>query len=150
MAPNKTVLKYFSNFIGKSVYRNLFSNTPATLWKKRLPHSSFPLSFAKCLKAPFLQNTPGRLLLSIAITCQKHLELNVKKKWEQWEKKIWSLTSLHFNNLNLYVKEHTSIYQTTRACKNKAKPDNSYQIAKPKSYNFRYLTTRSFRKHVWS
>ena len=36
---------------------------------------------------------------------------------------------LHFNGLSLCVDEHTSIHQTTSACKNKAKAYiNSYQI----------------------
>ena len=38
---------------------------PATLLKKRLWHRYLPVNFAKFLTTPFLQNTPGRLLLSI-------------------------------------------------------------------------------------
>ena len=49
------------------VHWSLFSNRPATLWKKRLRYSSFPVNFATCLRTPFLQDTSGRLLLSIAI-----------------------------------------------------------------------------------
>ena len=36
---------------------------PATLLKKKLWHSCFPVNFAEFLRAPFLQNTSGRLLL---------------------------------------------------------------------------------------
>ena len=36
---------------------------PATLLKKRPWHWYFPVNFAKFLRTPFLQNTPGRLLL---------------------------------------------------------------------------------------
>ena len=39
------------------------SRRPATLLKKRLWHSCFPVNFAKFLRTPFLQNTSGRLLL---------------------------------------------------------------------------------------
>ena len=38
---------------------------PATLLKKRLWHRCVPVNFAKFLRAPFLQNTFGRLLVSI-------------------------------------------------------------------------------------
>ena len=34
---------------------------PATFLKKRLWHRSFPVNFEKFLRAPFLQNTFGRL-----------------------------------------------------------------------------------------
>ena len=40
---------------------------PATLLKKRLWHSCFPVNFAKLLKATFLQNTSGRLLLRLLL-----------------------------------------------------------------------------------
>ena len=36
---------------------------PATLLKRRLWHMCFPVNFVKFLKATFLQNTSGRLLL---------------------------------------------------------------------------------------
>ena len=36
---------------------------PATLLKKRLQDRCFPVNFEKNLRAPFLQNTSGRLLL---------------------------------------------------------------------------------------
>ena len=36
---------------------------PATLFKKKLWHSCFPVNFAKFLRPTFLQNTSGRLLL---------------------------------------------------------------------------------------
>ena len=41
---------------------------PATLLKKSLWHRCFPVTFAKFLRTPFLQNTSGRLLL----TCYSH------------------------------------------------------------------------------
>ena len=38
---------------------------PATLLKKRLWHRCFAVNFVKFLRTPFLQNSSGRLLLSI-------------------------------------------------------------------------------------
>ena len=66
----KGVLKNFAKFTRKHLCQSLFFNKvadlrPATLLKKRLWHSCFPVDFAKFLKAPFLQNTSGRLLLFI-------------------------------------------------------------------------------------
>ena len=39
---------------------------PAILSKKRLWHRCFPVNFVKFLRTPFLQNTPGRLLLEFS------------------------------------------------------------------------------------
>ena len=61
------VLKNLTKFKEKHLCWSLFSNQPASLWTKRLRHSNFSMKFAKCLRTPFLQNTSGRLLLSIAI-----------------------------------------------------------------------------------
>ena len=97
--------------------RNPFINRPATLRKKRLRHSCFPKDFAKCLRTPSLQNTSGRLHLSIAVICQEHLKLNKKRM------RATTHLPLQFNGLNLYVTElYTSIHQTASACKQKAKP----------------------------
>ena len=62
------VLRNFPKFTGKHLCQSLFFNKvaglrPATLLKKRLWHRCFPVNFAKFLRTPFLQNTPGRLLL---------------------------------------------------------------------------------------
>ena len=67
----KDVLKNSAKFTGKLMCQSLFLNKvagirPATLIRKRLWHSCFPVNFAKYLRTPFLQNTPGRLLLVIA------------------------------------------------------------------------------------
>ena len=43
--------------------RGVLQSRPATLLKKKLWHSCFPVNFAEFLRAPFLQNTSGRLLL---------------------------------------------------------------------------------------
>ena len=59
--------------------RNLFTNRLATLWKNTLQYSCFLMNFAKCLRTPFLENTSGQLLLSIAIICLEHLKLNVRR-----------------------------------------------------------------------
>ena len=65
----KGVLQNFAKFIGKHLGKALLFNKvadlkPATILKKRLWHSRFPMSFAKFSRTPFLQNTSGRLLLS--------------------------------------------------------------------------------------
>ena len=64
----KGFLKYFAKFAGKHLCQSLFFNKvaglrPAALLKKRLLHRCFPVNFGKFLRAPFLQNTSGRLLL---------------------------------------------------------------------------------------
>ena len=56
----KVVLKNFANFRGKHMCENLFFNKVAG---SRLWNRCFPLNFTKYLKAVFLQNTFGRLLL---------------------------------------------------------------------------------------
>ena len=63
------VLRNFTKFMGKHLCASLFFNKvavlrPATLSKKRLKRRCFPVSFAKFLKTPFLQNTFWRLPLS--------------------------------------------------------------------------------------
>ena len=86
------VLKNFAKFKGKRLCQSLFFNKiaglifetfetarvkrgqfykflkirPATLLKKRLWHSYYPVNFAKFLRTPF-QNTSGRLLLTFQI-----------------------------------------------------------------------------------
>ena len=64
------VLKNFTNFTGKHLYQSLFFNKvagqrSATLLKKKLWHKCFPVTFVKFLRAPFLQNTSGRLFLKV-------------------------------------------------------------------------------------
>ena len=58
----RCVLKNFAKFTGKHLCQSLFFNKvaglrPATLLKKRLWHSCFPVNFVKFLRTPFLQNT---------------------------------------------------------------------------------------------
>ena len=50
----KVIIKNFAKFTGKQQCLR-----PATLLKKRLWHSCFPVNFAKFLRTPFLQNTSG-------------------------------------------------------------------------------------------
>ena len=86
----KGVLRNFAKFTGKHLCQSPFFNkvaslTPATLLKKRLWHRCFPVNFGKFLRTPFLQNTPGRLLLSIndareqALTEMMRYFYNIKK-----------------------------------------------------------------------
>ena len=76
-------------FTGKHQCQDLFFNKVAglrlaTLLKKTFWHRRFPVSFAKFLRTPFLQNTSGRLLLYI----------NMERK-ENFAKKMTSLPTLH-------------------------------------------------------
>ena len=43
--------------------------TPATLLKKKLWYRCFPANFGKFLRAPFLQNASGRLILYNILSC---------------------------------------------------------------------------------
>ena len=76
----KGVLRNFTKFTGKHLCQSLFFSKvaglmPATLLKKRLWHSRFPVNFAKFLRIHFLQNTSGRLLL-----CQVNLNVKISAK----------------------------------------------------------------------
>ena len=59
----KGVLRNLTKFTGKNLCQSLFLNKvtarPATLSKKRLWCSCFPVNFVKFLSTPFLQNTSG-------------------------------------------------------------------------------------------
>ena len=66
----KSVLKNFTKFTGKHLCQRLFFNKvaglrAATLLKKRHWQRCFPVNFTKFIRTPFLQNTSGRLLLSL-------------------------------------------------------------------------------------
>ena len=83
------VLKNLTKFTGKHLCQSLFFNKvaglrPATLLKKRLWHRCFPVNFAKFLRAPFSQNTSGRLLQfvqdSIILQTSNNLKLQTKQK----------------------------------------------------------------------
>ena len=55
---------FFKSYL-KLAYENGNSMEPATFFKKRLWHGCFPVKFAKFLRTQFLQNTFGRLLLTL-------------------------------------------------------------------------------------
>ena len=62
------VLRNFTKFPGKHLHQGPFFNkvadlSPATLLKKRLWRSCFPVNFAKFLRTAFLQNNSRGLLL---------------------------------------------------------------------------------------
>ena len=64
----KGALRNITKFAGKHLCWSLFFDKVAgrqTLLKKRLWHRRFPVNFVEFLGTPFLQNTSGRLLLSI-------------------------------------------------------------------------------------
>ena len=49
----------------ESLFNKVAGLRPLTLFKKRLWHMRFPVDFAKFLRAPFLQNISGKLLLEV-------------------------------------------------------------------------------------
>ena len=64
------VLQNFAKFAGEHLCWSLFLNnatglSPATLLKRTLRHGCFPANLAEFLRIHFLQNTSGRLLLTI-------------------------------------------------------------------------------------
>ena len=66
----KIVLRNFAKITGKHLcqsflFRKFASSRPANLLKKGLSCRCLPVSFAKFLRTPFLQNTSGQLLLNI-------------------------------------------------------------------------------------
>ena len=77
----KGVLRNFAKFTGKRLRQSLFINKlaglrPATLLKKR---KCFPVNFAKFLRTPFLQNTFGRLLLSVLTKDRQGKQVSLKE-----------------------------------------------------------------------
>ena len=73
---NKTVLQNFAKLTGKHLRWSLFFNRVAglrlaTKIKKRLRHKRFPVSFAKFLRTPFLENLSRRLLLELCLFIRK-------------------------------------------------------------------------------
>ena len=74
----KGVLKQSTKCTGKHLCQSLFlikvsGLRPATLLKKRLWQSCFPVHFVNCLRTSFLQNTSWRLLLFL---CYYHVNYN--------------------------------------------------------------------------
>ena len=86
---------------------------------KRLQPSSFPMNFAKCLRTPFLQNTFGRLLLSIAM----YMPRAFKTKCEKNESNNILITYLYILMVStfMWMNIHQFIKKIS-ACKNKVKP----------------------------
>ena len=70
----KGVLRNFTKFTKKHRHQSLFFNKvadlkPATLFKNRFWHRCFHVNFVKFLRAHFLQNISGWLLLQIRNLC---------------------------------------------------------------------------------
>ena len=90
----------------------------ATLLKKRLWYRCFPVNFAKFLRTPFLQNTSGRLLLTL-ITITKfikkprnwrvHFTANAIKKIN-WLTKFKVLSTLEAKHLIHQLNEALMIF----------------------------------------
>ena len=62
----KGILRNFAKFTEKHLCQNLFFNKVVGL-KMRLWHRCFPVNYTQFLRAPFLQNTSGRLLLKFIL-----------------------------------------------------------------------------------
>ena len=63
----KGILSNIVKFTAKHLCQSLFFNKAVgfSLWKERLWHRRFHVNFVKFLRTHFLQNTSGRLLLSL-------------------------------------------------------------------------------------
>ena len=88
----KDVLRNFAKCRERHLRWNFFLNKiesfrPATLFKKRLRQRCFPMNFMKFLKAPFLQNTCGWLLLKKFNTFS--LFFTKLRKREKRKYKVW-------------------------------------------------------------
>ena len=97
----KVFLRNFAKFTGKHLCQSLFFKVadlrPATLLKKRLWHSCFPVNFAKFLRTSFLQDTPERQLLSLIVfgVISRSLFLN--------QNLVLRMHSISFTNLLLFL-----------------------------------------------
>ena len=109
----KGVLKNFEKFTGKHLCQSLLFNKiealrSATLLKKRLWHSCFPVNFPKFLRTPFLQNISGRLLLNavklVPVKFQKQQYTPIPNKAKQNSKISYYLFHQHKS-----VLQHTAI-----------------------------------------
>ena len=96
----------FTKFTGKQLCQSLFFNKAeslraATLFKKKLRHSCFPVNLAKFLKPPYLQNTSARLRLILYVASFLYFLLSkifASKKVASCEK-----NRLVENRLNGYI-----------------------------------------------
>ena len=78
----KGALTNFAKFIGKRLCQSFFFNEVtglrlATLSKMELWHRCFPVNFAKFVKASFLQNASGRLVLLMIVSRRPQPSKNV-------------------------------------------------------------------------
>ena len=109
------VLRNFVKFTGKHLCQSLFFNNivgprAASVLKKRLWHRWFPVSFAKFLKTPFLQNTCGRLLLEIdSIIYAEYLYSHMKEVFS-FEQIMSVLTFLQLVFSQKYLKTFFSYF----------------------------------------
>ena len=111
----KGVYKNFAKFTGKHLCQRLFFNqvaglSAATLLKKGFWHRCFPVNYAKFLRAPFLQNPSGRLLLKILAFAhwfweKRHLRNKDFEKRALYIKP-WYIGYRDFKKGALYVSHH--------------------------------------------
>ena len=121
----KAVHRNFAKFTGKHLSQSLFFNKVASfsLWKERLWHRCFHVNFVRFLRTPFLQNTSGRLLLSLWEDLTFHYKvplslsfISLKKieRWVNFRKKILFMFSrLHFKLWKINILHFLEKIQTT-------------------------------------
>ena len=100
--------------------RNLFTNRPAILQKKRLRHSCFSMNFAKCFQSALF----AEHFRATASECRNNIPRAFKAKFEENESNNILIAYLYILMASTYVwlNYNTSFHQTTSVCKNKAKP----------------------------
>ena len=130
----KGVFKIFAKFTRKYLCQNLFFNKvsglrPVTLLKKRLWYNFFTVKFAKFLRAPFLQNTSGWLLLEFGKIfieiLNKHRPSKGKSssickaimRRSEWKTKYFKLKTI--DTLKAYKKAEKLLQQTLQERKEK-------------------------------
>ena len=90
----------------KSLCWSLFFNKggrwrPATLFKKRLHHRSFPENYAKFLKTAFWQNTSWWMLLRVIEVIE--IISNVKLVLRSWETSLPNNFFTFFHTFSLFI-----------------------------------------------
>ena len=92
----KCVLKMLAKFKVKHFCQSIFFNKvaglkPATLWKKRLWHRSFPANFAKFLRTPFFKEHFRWLVLSFSFCCVVINNISIIAVWHHIDTVVLSL-----------------------------------------------------------
>ena len=87
---NNDVLENLADFVGKHICRNLFSNRPATFWKKKTTAQYFSHEFCEIFKSALFTEHFRTTASEYRNICQEHLDLNARRMGATI---FWSLTS---------------------------------------------------------